>query len=581
MVMMVSRKSLVSAIGLLCGSLILAGCTAGFYKSQADKDVYKILKKVEEDIFGESQEFDIATDYSDKKPKDITAQSILNERSADKKVVLPINEALDYAVQRSRAFQSQKESLYISALNLTGEKHNFFPQLFANSRGTRSRLADGEQRGTVGSNVGVSQALLTGADIGVSIANDLLRYYTGDPRKSAASVLSLNILQPLLRGAGWKITGERLKQSHRNVFYSVRDFSHFQNTFAVDVVMEYFRLLQAKDVIYNQYNNYLSRKAFTDYLRARSVDRARPEQVAESEQAELQAKDSYLSAITRFRNSLDSFKVTLGMPQTVDLRLEDSEMTKLRETGLLPLDLSSDGAFRVALKHRLPLLNEIDQYEDDKRQVALAADQLKADLNIFADATVDNDEGPTEYEKFDFDNVRTNVGVQLNLPLDRLRERNQYRATLISFEAAIRNLGLTFDQLRNQIDQDLRQLAQLRQSYEIQKNAFALAENRVEGNQLRLQAGTVIFRDLSESQDDLISAQNAVTNALVDYLEARLGLLADLGVLATQKELFWLKSDSLRVDLSKWQAAPKAPSSEPIIVPKDNEVPTPDQLFAD
>lgn len=580
MVIMVSRKSFISAISLLCGSLLLFGCTAGFYKSQADKDVYRIIKKVEEDIFGTSQEFDIATAYSDKKPKEVTAQNVLNERSPEKKVVLPIDKALDYAVKNSREFQSQKESLYVSALNLTGEKHNFFPQLFANSRGTRSRLADGEQRGTVGSTVGVSQALLTGADIGVSIANDLLRYYTGDPRKSAASVLSLNILQPLLRGSGWKITGERLKQSHRNVFYSVRDFSHFQNTFAVDVVMEYFRLLQAKDVIYNQYNNYLSRKASTEYLRARSVDRARPEQVAESEQAELQAKDSYLNAITRFRNSLDAFKITLGLPQTVDLRLDDSEMAKLRDAGLVGLSLTNTDGFRVALKHRLPLLNEVDRYEDSKRQVAIAADQLKADLNIFADATVDNDEGPTEYEKFNFNQVRANVGLQLNLPLDRLRERNQYRSTLISFEAAIRRLGLNFDELRNQIDQDIRQLAQLRQSYDIQKNAFALAENRVEGNQLRLQAGTVIFRDLSESQDALISAQNAVTGALVDYLEARLGLLVNLGVLSTEKETFWLKRDAVSVDFSKWRSSP-APAEAPLTEPSGNQVPTPDQLFAE
>ena len=557
----------------------MVGCTTGFYRKQADKDVYNILQKVEEDIFGKSSEFSIDTAHAGKKPEDVAAQDILNERSANKKLVLPIDKALDYAVAHSREFQSEKESLYLTALNLTGEKHNFSPNFFANSRATRSRLLSNEQRGTVNSDIGVSQALLTGANIGVGIANDLLRYYTGDPRKSAASVISLDIMQPLLRGAGWKIAGERLKQSHRNVFYGVRDFAHFQNTFSVDVVMEYFRLLQAKDVIFNQYNNYLSRKASTEYLRARSVDRARPEQVAESEQSELQAKDSYLNSITRFRNSLDRFKVTLGLPQTVDLRLDDSEITKLRDAGLVGLSLTESNSFRIALEHRLPLLNEVDRYEDSKRQVAIAADRLKADLNIFGDASFENDEGITEYEKFDFNNVRANVGVQLNLPLDRLRERNQYRATLINFESAIRRLGLNFDQLRNQIDQDLRQLEQLRQSYEIQKNAVALAENRVEGNQLRLQAGTIRFRDLNDSQDALIDAQNAVTGALVDYLEARLGLLATLGILATDKEAFWLKGDALKVDISKWRSTPaSAPESSE---PGGDKIPTPDQLFAE
>ena len=557
----------------------MVGCTTGFYRKQADKDIYKILKKVEEDIFGKSSEFSINTAYAGKKPKDVAAQDILDERSPNKTLVLPIDKALDYAVKHSREFQSEKESLYLTALNLTGEKHSFFPQFFANSRGTRSRLVDGEQRGTVGSNIGVSQALLTGANISVGIANDLLRYYTGDQRKSAASVISLDIFQPILRGAGWKIAGERLKQSHRNVLYGVRDFAHFQNTFSVDILMEYFRLLQAKDVIFNQYNNYLSRKASTEYLRARSVDRAKPEEVAQSEQSELQAKDNYLNSITRFRNSLDRFKITLGLPQTVDLRLDDSEMVKLRDAGLLGLSLNKAESFRIALKNRLPLLNEVDRYEDSKRQVAIAADQLKADLNIFADTTVENDEGPTEYEKFNFNNVRANVGVQLNLPLDRLRERNQYRTTLINFESAIRRLGLNFDEVRNQIDQDIRQLEQLRKSYEIQQNAVSLSENSVEGNQLRLQAGTITFRDLSDSQDDLIVAQNAVTGALVDYLEARLGLLTNLGILATEKETFWLKGDAVKVELSKWRSAPavtEAPGE-----PSSNQVPTPDQIFTE
>lgn len=577
------RLLLVLSVGTL-----VVGCTTGFYRRQADKDVYKILQQVEKDIFGEaSDDFTIDTEFSDKKPKDLSSQAILDKRSPAKRKELNIDQALDYAVKHSRDYQSEKESLYVTALNLTGERHQFFPQLFANSRATGSRLSDGERLGRVNSTIGVDQALITGADIGLSIANDLLRYYTGDPRRSAASVISLNLLQPLLRGAGSKIAGERLKQAHRNVFYGVRDFSHFQNTFAVDVVIEYYRLLQAKDVIYNQYNNYLSRKGFTEYLRARSVDRARPEQVAESEQAELQAKDSYLNSITRFRNALDRFKITLGMPQTVDLRLNDDEMTKLRDLELKSLDLSREQSFRIALEHRLPLLNEVDRFEDSKRQVALAADRLKADLNIFADASLDNDEGATDYADFDFDNVRANVGIQLNLPLDRLQERNQYRSTVIQFEAAIRRLGLTFDQLRNLIDQELRQLEQLRQSYQIQSNAVALAENRVEGNRLRLQAGTVIFRDLNESQDALIDAQNAVTGVLVDYLEVRLGLLADLGILSTEGEAFWLNDKALKVNLDKWRSAKPVPAeTAPTPTPEvevsadEDAIPTPEQIFA-
>ena len=34
------------------------------------------------------------------------------------------------------------------------------------------------------------------------MANDILRYYTGDPRRSLISILTVNLSQPLLRGFG-------------------------------------------------------------------------------------------------------------------------------------------------------------------------------------------------------------------------------------------------------------------------------------------------------------------------------------------------------------------------------------------
>lgn len=543
--------------------LFLSGCSTGYYKKQADKDVYDILKKVENDIFGRSSDFSIDTPASGKKTKDVTALKLLKSRSNGGKITLSLDQALGYAIKNSREYQSEKEKLYLTALTLTGERHNFRPNFFGRTRADLNRQSDGERTGTASTDLGVNQALRTGGSLGISIANDLLKYFTGDPRRSAASLLNLNVTQPLLRGAGSKVAAERLTQANRNVVYAVRDFSHFQNTFSVEIVNEYFDLLQLKNVIFNEYNNYESRRANKEYLTAR-VDRESPEAQGDAEQDELQAKNRYISSITNFRNALDRFKITLGLPQTTDLRLEDKEIDLIRAAGAKTLYLGSQEGFRVALDHRLPLFNQIDRFEDNKRQVAIAANQLKTDLNIIGSGSLNSDGGPTDYADFNFNNVRTSVGLQLNLPLDRLRERNDYRATLINFESATRTLGQNFDELRNLLDRRIRELEQFRQSYEIQKNAVALAENRVEGNQLRLKAGTVIFRRLSESQDALISAQNAETRALVDYLGARLNLLIDLGVLQSDQKRYWLKENPSNIKFKN--APPSLEKSLPLEV---------------
>ncbi|MEJ6730333.1 MAG: TolC family protein [Akkermansiaceae bacterium] len=559
------------SLGALLAFLLLTGCSQSNYKKQADKDVYAILKKVEADIFGKSSEFSIS---SGKKAKDVTSVKVLNARSQRSKVTLSLDEALTYAIANSREYQSEKEKLYLTALTLTGERHNFRPNFFGGTRTDYSRLSDGERTDTASSDVGANQALLTGGSLGINIANDLLRYFTGDPRRSAASVLSLNITQPLLRGAGQKIAAERLTQANRNVVYAVRDYTHFQNTFSVEIVNDYFDLLQLKNVIFNEFNNYESRRANREYLTARE-DRESPEAQGDAEQDELQAKNRYISSITSYRNSLDRFKITLGLPQTTELQLEDKEIDLIRKAGAKSLHLVSQEAFLVALDHRLPLFNQIDRFEDNKRQVAIAANQLKADLNIVGSSSLANDGGATDYTDFDFKNVRTTVGLQLNLPLDRLRERNNYRATLINFESATRTLGQNFDELRNLLDLRIRELEQFRQTYQIQQNAVVLAKKRVEGNQLRLKAGTVIFRRLSESQDALISAQNAETRALVDYLSARLNLLIDLGVLQTDQKRYWLKENPSNITFK--QAPPSLQKALPLEV--GDTVISPDKLF--
>jgi outer membrane protein TolC len=223
--------------------------------------------------------------------------------------------------------------------------------------------------------------------------------------------------------------------------------------------------------------------------------------------------------------------------------------------------------------HRLLLLNAIDQFEDAQRKVRVAANDLKADLGIFATASVDS-ETPTNYNHFDFDEVRTSVGIQLDLPLDRLRERNNYRATLIRFESELRDLGLTLDDLRSLIDENLRELERLNQNYQIQTNAVELAVKQVAGAQLSIESGKAIYRDLEEAQDDLIAAQNAQTAALVDYLEARLKLLLELGILNTDSKRFWLNEASkVRLPIGIDGA------TEGSTISADGDVITPDQLF--
>jgi len=87
---------------------------------------------------------------------------------------------------------------------------------------------------------------------------------------------------------------------------------------------------------------------------------------------------------------------------------------------------------------------------------------------------------------------------------------------------------------------DFGNLAQEKEKYEIQQNALTLARQRVEVMALLLQAGQATIRDQLEAQADLVSAQNSVTRAMVNYHTARWNLLKNLGILDVENGKFWL-----------------------------------------
>jgi outer membrane protein TolC len=531
-------------MSLAMGSVLLAGCTAAHYRRAADKEVYKLIQEAEKRVFGNTNAFSIETRYSGRKPTDISPAELIEDRMQTNRRVLALSEALDLAVEGSREYQAQKEQLYLSALSLTGARYEFTPIFFANSRAQMAGSPDSSDVGTVRSRVGVSQLFRTGGRLSVSLANDLLRYFTGKPpgaaRNSAINTLSVDLTQPLLRGFGKNDpTVEALTQAERNVVYAIRSFSQYQKQFDLAVVDDYFSLLSMKASLRNNYTNYLRRVELTTYMEAR-VDRVRSADVEDARTAELGAKISYINSVASYFNELDAFKLRLGLPITETLYLNDLDLRELEKVGLLPVGLNGDAGFHIALDRNLDILNAIDRFEDIKRKVRIAADQLKPSLTLFANASL-NSEQPYDYLNFDANKVRYQAGVSLDNLVDKLPARNNYRATVINFESQLRTLVANLDNLRDRIDRGFRRVEQERQNYLNRQASLEVAARRVDMNQTLLAAGRAQVRDLRESQDALVAAQNQLTASIVTYLMARLQLLFDIGVLETTPEQFWLR----------------------------------------
>jgi outer membrane protein TolC len=567
-----------------CG--LWSGCGPDHYHQSADNEVYGILKQRSAETFGKTNDtFTINTAYSGRKPTDIPPVEIIQQRLLAPKRKITLSEALKTAIALSPSYQTQKETVYSSALALTAQRHTFAPVWASTSRTVFTRNSAGRDDIVVQNNLSVTQTLKSGGQVAISTVNDYINYFSTFPPGASASVpyyngapphstaaFVANFAQPLMRNAGYKIATENLTQAERNVIYALRTFARYEQTFAVNIATSYFQLLQQRDVIRNDYSTYKNLKLVRERAEALGVDRMSAFQVNQVRLQELSAMSTYISDVLSYQNSLDNFKITLGLPVGTDLALDESPMEELRQRSLPTIRLTQDQGHRVAIQHRQDLLNTVDQFEDTKRKIDVAIDQLKANLNLIGSVALPQANG-YDYSRFDVRQYQAYGGFQLDLPLDRLNERNSFRTSQINFEAQLRTLQTQLDTIRNSIQADLRVLDTARKNFAIQQEAVRLAQSNVDGAVLLMQANRIDMLNLLNAQSTLLSDQNSFEQALVSYHVARWNLLSDLGIIRIDLDRFWVAEQPIplpggsNAPAAQAQAAPQSTIVE--LIPPD------------
>ncbi|HUU10413.1 MAG TPA: TolC family protein [Phycisphaerae bacterium] len=553
-----------------CLTALVAGCSSGYYTQDADHEVYGIVADKNAQALGSVREqFTVQPNPNvpalleqtrQKPPAPAVpvkagaeaAQPATLETSIPEELPPPVPEpgpdavrltvadAMRVAVGASRDYQTQKETVYLAALGLTFQRYLFRPQPFATGTVDYASDHDGANRvrsWDPGADVGVSQALADGAVVAGSLGVTALKFLNRQLGDTVDSTLNFSLSQPLWRGAGRRIVQENLLQAERNALYAIRTFARFEQTFAVNVASEYLQVLQQRDAVLNSWESYLSLKR----------GRERAEWLAKAElQAEFevdQARQSELSAYNRwvverenYVNAVDSFKIMLGIPVTTEIALEPAEFGRLSAGGLRQPDLLLPDAIDKALTTRLDLANTREGLEDAGRRILIAEDGLKGDVDLVASIGYASRADRPQSARIQLSRGDYAVGFDIDLPVDRLQERNALRETQLAQQVATRALERQRDDVILAVRRAHRRLRQAHESYQIQQRSVTLAERRVESTQLLLQAGRAKQRDVLEAESDLLGARNNLTTALVTHTIAGLEFERDTGTLLVDEE---------------------------------------------
>ncbi len=518
-----TRNRPVSA-GLVAGllAIVAGGCKSpAQHREDADREAYElVLSRRDRLALGEA-------DFTIEPDPDRLDQQVRRGEVNDLGT-LGLVDFLQIASANSREYQTQKESLYLSALDLTLERWRFALQ----KGGALGAALDGsgwEAESASGSGIfSLSKLLGTGArivgDIGLSVGRSLL----SSDGWHATSDIGLAVTQPLLAGAGESIVEEPLTQAERDLVYSVRAFERFRRTFAYDVTTRFYRLLQTADQVRNQEENVRNLEQLTARNRALAeAGRLSDLDLGQALQNQLRSQNDLLDIQAQFEVQLDEFKIFLGLPVTVTVQLDPRDLQDLIATTPPETELDEAVASRVALTSRLDFITTVEREEDAVRQVAVAEDALQGLLAVNAELGWTSVDG----QPLKFDESSWRVGLDYAFPFERLPQRNNWREAIIRREAAARTTELAEDRIRASLRDDLRQTTTQLEGLRIQQISVQLADRRIESTRLQLDAGLADTRQLLEAQESLLSAQNAATRALIDYTLARMGLYLDMELL--------------------------------------------------
>ena len=463
----VTNRTIATSLAVSCLLFFQGGCSQKHFRRAADREAYAAIQGKADQVPNMDSEYTIEESNTPLLKDLTTTEESVEFFGPDKDgeigaQIVSLKKALEIAVHQNRQFQNEKENLYLEALSLTLARFEYTPIFSGNtSASLNERRAEEEVTAgidtlttdreiAVGGGLGANWFLRTGGRISAAFTTDFLRFLAGDRTLPTSSTLAGTISQPLLRGGGYRVAIENLTQSERDLLYSLRNFVRFRKEFTVDLVSEYYRVLQNRDRVRNAWRGYQNFQASVRREQARfEIGEARKADLAQLQESQLTNEQTWINALRAYRESLDRFKISLGLPTNAHIVLEEQELQNLAidETHL---KLSRQEAVEVALSSRLDYQTTHDRSIDAGRKVKIAANGLLPDIDLIISGRIPSGPGKT-YPNLDPDRYSWNAGLDIELPFNRKSERNRFRASLINLERAKRNLENATDQVRLEI----------------------------------------------------------------------------------------------------------------------------------
>jgi hypothetical protein len=220
---------------------------------------------------------------------------------------------------------------------------------------------------------------------------------------------------------------------------------------------------------------------------------------------------------------------------------------------------AEDAAQRHALVNRFDLMNVRAQLVDTWRQIKIFANALLGSFTVRYHLQSNSPLNAAQPLNIGGSGNLHELILDWRLPLVRLQERNNYRASLIAFQRQRRTLQEAEDLAVQAVRNEIYALRQYSESYNVQKRQLELAYLTIDSSLESLQAPTApppppgipasragadgpaaLTTQLLNAQRSLPTAQNNLLTIWINYLNTRLQLYRDLELMPLDQRGVWI-----------------------------------------
>jgi outer membrane protein TolC len=220
---------------------------------------------------------------------------------------------------------------------------------------------------------------------------------------------------------------------------------------------------------------------------------------------------------------------------------------RLEQVTLVPVELDQENVVEIAMENRLDLMNRRGIVTDVRRRLEVAAEQLLSDVNLVAEGEISTQDPSINSNPLDLRRSESSfrAGVSIVTPLDRVRQRNNYRAAQVGFQRARRNFMAAEDQVKLDVRRYLRHLEIERRLFEVNRRALRVAARELDQ---AIEFGDRPDADsrpggrgvnISRALDNIVYTQNELIESWVDYETARMALYRDMGLMEIDENGNW------------------------------------------